>query len=256
MKHLIVLLFFFTISLHAQFQINGIVKDVNTKKGLPFATITTEKGVSTIADVDGKFYFSLALQPETLSVTYIGYTQKTISLFETKTFFLILLSPKTDQLNEVVVSNKNPANAIIKKVIQHKNENNPQKKLNSFQFKTYNKLIVTANPDSINGRIDSIFVNSTLGKTLKKIDSSQYKFKKIIEKQHLFLTEKVSQFQFSKPILKETILGTRMAGFKEPIYELLGFSLQSFSIYDSKYELFESNFNRKRDKRQVYVHIP
>ena len=72
MKHLIVLFSFFTISLHAQSQINGIVKDADSKKGLPFATITTEKGFSTIADVDGKFYFSIASQPETLTISYIG----------------------------------------------------------------------------------------------------------------------------------------------------------------------------------------
>ena len=242
MKHSIVLFFFFTISLQAQFQINGIVKDAATKKGLPFATITSEKGLSTISDVDGKFHFSLTLQPQTLTVSYIGYTKKTISILETKSYLLVLLSPKTDALKEVVISNENPANAIIKKVIQKKDSNNPQKKLNTFQFKTYNKLLITANPDSINGRIDSIFVYESLGKKFKKIDSSDYKFKKIIEKQHLFLMEKVSQFQYSKPLLKETILGTRMAGFKEPIYELLGFNLQSFSIYDNKYELFETKY--------------
>jgi hypothetical protein len=33
-----------------------------------------------------------------------------------------------------------------------------------------------------------------------------------------------------------------MAGFKEPIYELLGFSLQSSSVYDDKYELFETKY--------------
>lgn len=84
-----------------------------------------------------------------------------------------------------------------------------------------------------------MFVNNVSKAKIKKIDSSDYKFKKIIDKQHLFLTEKVSQFQFEKPILKETILGTKMAGFKEPIYELLGFGLQSFSIYDDKYELLK-----------------
>ena len=33
-----------------------------------------------------------------------------------------------------------------------------------------------------------------------------------------------------------------MAGFKEPIYELLGFRLQSSSVYDDKYELFETKY--------------
>ncbi|MES2411515.1 MAG: DUF5686 family protein, partial [Bacteroidota bacterium] len=233
---------FFTLSLHAQIQVNGIIKDSDTKKALPFATITTEKGFSTIADVDGKFNFILATQPETLTVSYTGYASKTISLFEVKSFFTLYLSPKIDTIKEVTISNVNPANAIISKVIHEKENNNPQKKLRTFQFKSYNKLLVTANPDSITGKIDTVFVNAVTKGQIKKIDSSDYKFKKIIDKQHLFLTEKVSQFQFEKPTLKETILGTKMAGFKEPIYEFLGFGLQSFSIYDDKYELFETKY--------------
>ena len=55
MKQLVVFFFFFTISLQAQFQVNGVVKDAATKKGLPFANITLENGLSTISDVDGKF---------------------------------------------------------------------------------------------------------------------------------------------------------------------------------------------------------
>ena len=56
----------------------------------------------------------------------------------------------------------------------------------------------------------------------------------------MFQTERVSQFQYRGKELKETILGTKMAGFKQPIYEILSVNLQSFSIYDSHYELFET----------------
>jgi hypothetical protein len=242
MKRLFLLFFFFTLSLQAQFQINGVIKDSKSNKALPFATIKTESGFSTISDVDGKFNFIVPSQPETLTVSYVGYETRTITSFEVKTFFTIQISPKINALQEVKVSNVNPANAIISKVIREKAINNPQKKLNSFQFKSYNKLLVTAHPDSISGKIDTVFVNQVTKDKIAKVDSSNYKFKKIIDKQHLFLTEKVSQFQFEKPLLKETILGTKMAGFKEPIYEFLGFGLQSFSIYDDKYELFETKY--------------
>ncbi len=242
MKLLSFLFLFCTLSLQAQFQINGIVKDAQTKKALPFATIATENGTVSIADVDGKFSFSLSSQPEILKISYVGYSAQTISIFEKKTYFTVLLSPETDVLQEVVISTENPANDIIRKVILGKNNNNPLKKLQTFQYKTYNKLLVTANPDSISGRIDTVFTDVTTKDKIIKIDSSDYKFKKLIAKQHLFLTEKVSQFQFEKPLLKETILGTKMAGFKEPIYELLGFSLQSSSVYDDKYELFETKY--------------
>lgn len=251
MKQLIFAFFCCTLSLHAQFQVNGIIKDSETKKALPFATIKTENGISSITDVDGKFTFQLNSQPDSITVSYVGYESKTFPLLQLKSFSTIYLNPKIAILKEITISNINPANAIIAKVIAQKSANNPQKKLTSFQFKSYNKLLVTANPDSISGKIDTIYVNAVTRDQIKKIDSSTYKFKKIITKQHLFLTEKVSLFQFEKSILKETILGTKMAGFKEPIYELLGFGLQSFSIYDTNYELFETKYKSPISKNAL-----
>ncbi|WP_445453656.1 DUF5686 family protein [Flavobacterium sp. 25HG05S-40] len=238
MKQLFLLCFFFTLSLQAQIQLHGVIKDSETKKALPFATITIENGFSTISDVDGKFHFKLYAQPQSLTISYVGYETRSIPLLDIKPFYTLYVLRKTDALQEVTISNTNPANAIIAKVIQQKNANNPQQKLRTFQFKSYNKLLVTANPDSIVGKIDTLSIKNKV----VKMDSTDYKFKKIIDKQHLFLTEKVSQFQFEKPLLKETIIGTKMAGFKEPIYEFLGFAMQSFSVYDDQYELFETKY--------------
>jgi hypothetical protein len=39
----------------------------------------------------------------------------------------------------------------------------------------------------------------------------------------------VSQYQFGKE-LKETILGTKMAGFKQPVYEILPSIYNLFSL--------------------------
>ena len=242
MRLLFVLCFFFSLSLQGQIQINGIVKNSGTKKPLPFATITSENGNSTIADVDGKFNLMLTSSPNSITITYVGYESKTISISGKSTYLTIPLLPKISELKEVSISNSTAANEIISKVIELKNSNNPQKKLSSFQFKSYSKLLISANPDSIVGKIDTVFVNATTKDKISKIDSSDYKFKKIINKQHLFLTEKVSQFQYEKSNLKETILGIKMAGFKETIYEYLGFGLQSFSIYDENYELFETKY--------------
>lgn len=233
------MLLFFTVTLQAQFQINGIVKDSSTNKPLPFATIITNDGTNTVSDVDGKFSFSTSIKTDNFDVSYIGFTKTVIQIEKDKKYYVVMLSQKTNNLNEIFISKVNPALAIIQKTIASKDLNNPQKKLNSFEFKTYNKLVVTANPDSINSRIDSVFV----GKSLSKIDSSNYKFKEIVRQQHLFQTEKVSQFQFKNSKLKETILATKMAGFKQPVYEIISFNLQSFSIYDSSYELFETKYN-------------
>lgn len=233
---------FFTLTLQAQFQINGIVNDSNNDP-LPFATITTSDNNSTITDVDGKFTLSSKTKINSFRISYVGFQTKTVTVSDNKRFYTVYLQQKTDDLKEVVVSNENPALAILRKVIASKNTNNPQKKLRSFEYKTYNKLIVTANPDSIKGRIDSSASYKDLKKKRINIDSSDYKFKEVISKQHLFQTEKVSQYQFGNKKLKETILGTKMAGFKQPVYEIIAFNLQSISIYDPKYELFETKYN-------------
>jgi len=241
MKLFCFLTLFFTLTLQAQIQINGIITDSN-KRPLPFATITTSENNNTITDVDGKFIFKINSSANTLTVSYIGFQTKTIALLNSKTFYAVSLTQQTDDLKEVVVSNENPALTIIRKVIANKSLNDPQKKLNNFEYKTYNKLIVTANPDSIDGRIDSSASYKNLDKKIINIDSSDYKFKEIVSKQHLFQTEKVSQYQFGNNKLKETVLGTKIAGFKQPIYEVLAFNLQSISIYDPKYELFETKY--------------
>jgi hypothetical protein len=242
MKHLF-LFFFFTLSLQAQFQINGIVKESDSNKVLPFATITTNNGTYSITDVDGKFHINSKTPVSYFDVSYIGYSKTKIIVEKNTAFYNIALTSKTDNLNEVIISTKNEALAIIKKTIALKDNNNPQKRLSSFEFKTYNKLIVSANPDSISGQIDSIVVKKTKDGIYFKIDSTNYKFKNTIDKRHLFQTEKVSQHQFNDNTLKETILGTKMAGLKQPLYEILAFNLQSFSIYDPKYELFETKYN-------------
>ncbi|MGO4820272.1 MULTISPECIES: DUF5686 family protein [unclassified Flavobacterium] len=242
MKHFF-LLFFFTITLQAQFQVNGIVKESVTNLPLPFATVTTNNGSNNITDVDGKFSLNSKNEITSFTISYIGYVKNTVAVVANKSYYAVSLTQQRDALHEVVVNAENPALTIIKEVIRLKDNNNPQKRLSSFEFKSYNKLIVTANPDSVSGTIDSVFVQKSIGKTFSKIDSSSYKFKELISKQHLFQTEKVSQYQFQDNRLKETILGTKMAGFKQPIYEILGFNLQSFSVYDNSYELFETNYN-------------
>nr|WP_315221333.1 DUF5686 family protein [uncultured Flavobacterium sp.] len=242
MKLFCFLTLFFTLSLQAQFQINGVVNDSN-KKPLPFATITTSQNNNTITDVDGKFLLTITPSTTSITVSYVGFDTKNIAVSTAKKYYAVSLTERTADLKEVVISNENPALTILRKVILNKNQNDPLKKLHSFEYKSYNKLIVTATPDSIDGRVDTTTAYKDLDKKIVNIDSSDYKFKEIISKQHLFQTEKISQYQFDKNTLKETILGTKMAGFKEPVYEIIAFNLQSISIYDNKYELFETKYN-------------
>ncbi|MDI1256988.1 MAG: DUF5686 family protein [Flavobacterium sp.] len=240
MKQLLALIFFFTVAAQAQFAVKGIVKNAKTGEALPFASITSGNDGATITDVDGKFVLQTFSKITNISISYVGFHAVKLDIIPAEKYYVVDLVPIIENLNAVFVDN--PADHIIKLVIREKEHNNPQKKLSSFQFKSYNKLIITANPDAIESRIDSVFTEKNGKRKFSKIDSSAYKFSKIVSKRHLFQTEKVSQFQFSDGHLKENILGTKMAGFSQPVYEIIAFNLQSFSIYDQSYELFETNY--------------
>lgn len=226
---------------HAQHPVSGIVRNISNKP-LAFATIKLSNGKTIIVDVDGKFTIENTLGTESFTASYTGFVSKTIPLKSNQKFYSVQLLEKTEQLDELIVG-VNPAIEVIRKTIAAKDSNNPQRKLSSFQFKVYNKLIITANPDSINAKIDSVFIYEKIGARFQKLDSSDFKLKKLIQKQHLYQTEKVSEIQFNKKQgIKETVLATRMAGFKQPIYEYIGLKLQSYSVYDDKIVLFETKY--------------
>lgn len=146
------------------------------------------------------------------------------------------------ELEEITVQYDPSAKDLIRKAVASSDKNNPEKVLKSFSFKNYTKLIVSADPDSLSEKIESVWTKKR-GVEHVKIDSSKYKLKKILLKQHLYQTEKVSEFQFSKDKkLKERVTGARMAGFKKPIYEYLGLKLIPFSLYEDKITLFETKY--------------
>ena len=119
-------------------------------------------------------------------------------------------------------------------------QNNNHLKALDFTYSFYEKAIVSAHPDSISGTIDTIYKNKK--KTKFKIDSSSYKFKKIIAKQHLYQTEKVSTVSMINGKKKETIIGLKMAGLKQPVYELLGQEFMPFDLSKKQLKILQFTF--------------
>lgn len=119
-------------------------------------------------------------------------------------------------------------------------QNNNHLKALDFTYSFYEKAIISAHPDSISGTIDTIYKNKK--KTKFKIDSSSYKFKKIITKQHLYQTEKVSTVSMLNGKKKETIIGLKMAGLKQPVYELLGQEYMPFDLSKKQLKILQFTF--------------
>ena len=244
------LCFIITNSLVAQTKIKGQIIDFDSKVPIAFATITYNN-TKFNADWEGKFSVVVKDFKLPIKVNFKGYYEK-ITYPEPKVVNITI--KLVNDLNEkkAEIYTENSVNNIIKKVIENRKSNDPEKGLSSFQYKNYEYLQVTANPDSISSKIDTIYKKRFLRKPLMKLDSTNYKFKKFSEKQHLYQTEKVNLIQHNQFQNKETVLATRMAGFEQPVYEYLGLKLISYSVYENPFEILEipvqnpiSNFGRK-----------
>ena len=244
------LCFIITPILFAQNKIKGQVIDIDNSVPIAFATITYNKTKIT-TDWEGKFSIEVKDLKLPIKANYKGYHEKIVYASDKTLILTIKLvtdlnDKKAEIYSEIGVNN------IIKKVIENKKNNDPEKALPSFQYKNYEYLHVTANPDSVSGKIDTIYKKRFLRKPLLKLDSTNYKFKKLIGKQHLYQTEKVNLIQHNGKQNKETVLATRMAGFEQPLYEFLGLKLVSYSVYENPFEILEipvqnpiSNYGRR-----------
>jgi hypothetical protein len=152
-------------------------------------------------------------------------------------WFVFLFSIGAVAQKRAVNQNEN-----TEKVVQNINRvlTNNHIKNTDFSYTFYEKSIISASPDSISASIDTLFKNKR--KTKFTIDSSSYKFKNIITKQHVYQTEKVAIVSIEKGKKKETIIGLKMAGLKQPVYELLGQEFMPFDLSKKQLKILQFTF--------------
>lgn len=220
-----------------QTKIKGQVVDYDTTIPLAFANVYYQD-THTTTDWEGYFEITVTSFEKPIVVKHKGYYDK--SAYAKPGTDLFLVKVVTDVVNEHrKIYTENNTNTIIRNVIENREQNEPEKVLESFEYKNYEYIQVTANPDSVATKIDTITKRYLWGGTKTKLDSTNYKFQKYIEKQHLYQTEKVNLIQHNEQGDKETVLATRMAGFSKPIYEFLGLQLVSYSVYENPFEILE-----------------
>lgn len=228
----------------------GQIIDFDTTVPIAFAKISYNNKTIT-SDWEGKFSIEIKDDNKPILFSYKGYYDKTYYM-TVGAPFLLMKMVNNNTLKEKEIYSERIVNEIVKNVIDNKPKNQPEKALQSFQYKNYEHLLVSANPDSVSSKIDTIYKKSFFGRKKIKLDSTNYKFKKLIQKQHLYQTEKVNLIQFNNKKTKETLIATRMAGFKKPLYEYLGLNLVSYSVYENELNILEipirnplSNYGRK-----------
>jgi hypothetical protein len=232
LKHciFIVILFLFFSEMRAQIAVAGKLLDGITREPVPFAVVMdtlSKKG--TTSDIDGKFSFSVPHMPCVLRIMSYGYEEKIVNI-ETSAPQEILLSRRAFQMSQVTIlaNRENPALRIIRAASAARKLHDPAN-LPSYTCTSYSKTFV-----SVEAPADTAKKNRSR-KPETKLDS-------LMSEQYLFLSESVSRIKWKKPLRQETIVASRVAGFRQPSLTLLATQLQSFSFYDDVFVLFDIEY--------------
>ena len=201
------LLCFLSLSLFSQhYAVSGKVTDSENRKPLAFVNIVVNEGqYGGMSDINGKYEISSDEPIHTLKFSCLGY-QTLEKAVEGGQRVNVALEPKAFQLGEVTVeAGENPAHRIIDSVMAHRKENHPNS-LDSYQYNVYDHMVFTADTNVLNG---------------------------LLKKNDLMVMESFSEVLFRAPDqLRQNVLGTKMAGSKDPQFVYLASSMQSTSFYD------------------------
>ena len=238
----LLLLFPFMLFAQQKTIITGKVYDATTREPLPFVNLLLKNtSVGTSTDIDGAYSLETYTPSDSLEVSYIGYDMAIKPIVNNKSQVInFFMQSQSQSIGEVVVHpGENPAWRILRKMVEHKPDNDPGK-LESYQFEAYNKLEFDLN--NIPKRYEKKKVLKSVNFIFNYIDSSNVK-----EKPYLptFISESVSDIYYkSNPSdKKEIIKATKFSGFQNPsISHYTGDMYQDIDIYKNSSLIFGQEF--------------
>lgn len=242
-----ILLLFFTFSspLHICTQstrISGTVKDAVTKVPIPFVNVVIKNTFQgTITNEEGYFSLETRNKADTLIISAVGFKKQWVPLRQKELNKIeVFLAPDNVNLTEVTIKYQgNPAEKILKKVIDHKPENDWEN-LETFYSEVYNKVEV----DVYN--INDFIRKNPFVKPFEFIfsyeDTAGGGGRRYLP---AFLAESVSDRYFRKlpPINKEVIKASKVAGSRnDNVSQFTGSMYQSVNIYRNFLVIAQKSF--------------
>ncbi|PQA93028.1 hypothetical protein B0A69_12760 [Chryseobacterium shigense] len=229
-KIFILLLSFGYLSIFSQSKV--IVRNSGDQSPISNAKVSCNSKIIGRTDPSGTSVFTTKCKKVEISAT--GFQNDDIVVDKVMEVFLTKADPNVKNIQAIVLDNKSDPRAleILRKVNENYNENSP-KSLESYAFKSYEKISLDFDEDSIKAynvyianRIDSLKKLPQLPvKATKRKDSLEsVNLMKLVGESKMFLWERASQNLYSKKYgEKINILDNKVAGLKEPIYELMAF---------------------------------
>lgn len=138
-------------------------------------------------------------------------------------YFFGFSQSKVTSIEAVIIKDQSDPRAleILNRVNQQFRENSP-KTLDSYSYKSYEKISLDIDEDSIL-QYKQFFENADLFRKKREKDSLNNSIaRKIFSKSKLFLWERAQEFLYTKKYgEKINILDNRISGLKQPIYEMI-----------------------------------
>ncbi|EPR74228.1 putative outer membrane protein [Winogradskyella psychrotolerans RS-3] len=166
LKIITLLIFLFNISISNAQTINGVVKDSLSGGVIAYANILLKNGKGTYSDESGSFKLNIKnINTDTLKISTIGYKSKVIpvNLFKNNLIYKVLLAPKTEGLDEVLISNKKLKYG-EKEILGEQREGNQS----VTSLIGYETAVLIENPKNKIGKVNGVYIN------LKKRKDAEY----------------------------------------------------------------------------------
>jgi Family of unknown function (DUF5686)/CarboxypepD_reg-like domain len=233
-----------TTSKGGHYEITGIIRDKNNGEGIPFSTVFIPKSpIGTPTDLDGKFTLSFDNPPnDTIRIQALGYNTYNRILDRSKhqTTYYIDLERSAASLTEVVIhAGEDPALVLLKKIIKHKSDNNPDK-LDNYTYEAYNKM--EADLDNLT---KEQFEKIPFAKNFSFIYNNVDSVSESVPYLPFYLIETLSDYyyQTNPKKTREFIKANILKGFKnETITQYLGSLYQNVNIYNNFIPIFDKRF--------------
>ena len=223
-------------------KIMGKVTDAGTHEPVPFANVFFQgTTIGVISDFNGDYSIETRTPGDTLVASCVAYGTQKFKVYKNKFQEINFdLASQDVNLPEVVIrAGENPADIILRKIIQNKDKNS-MNEFDDYQYEVYNKMEIDAN------NITERFQNRKILKPFKFIfdhlDTSTVNGKVYLP---IFLTESLSDYYFRKEPKseKEVIKAAKVSGVEnESISQFLGDMFQHYNFYDNYISLFQKNF--------------
>ncbi len=226
--------------------VSGKVTESKTGEALPYVNIYFKgSAAGTTTDEQGNYTLKTSEDYDTLVASFIGYKTKLAPVnIGNKQVIDFELEEDRINLNEVVVySGENPAWAIIRKVVEHK-KNNDKESLVAYDYDSYNKIELDINQISPNLQKKKIVTKVT-----EAVDSASLpRDSRGVPLLPIFFSESFSRyFVKNNPYAhRENVEKTRISGLAiedgSLTSQIVGASYQEYNFYRNWLNILNKDF--------------